>query len=195
MDIKTRLDTVVAEFNLLNSPFYQAWNKGELSTEHLATYAREYGAFISTLPLGWETQNDEETAEEEREHIELWEDFSKALNTKVTEASNTESKKLVALAKELFSERATALGALYAFEVQQPDTASSKLKGLQEHYSLDKISEPYFVEHSKNHHEAVKIIDRLSKLDTNEQDRAEIACKKMSKALWDTLGEIYSHSC
>ena len=90
-------------------------------------YAREYGAFISTLPKGWETLNDPETAEEETEHIDMWADFADGLNTQVSEAQVPQVNTLLETADKLFSDGETALGALYAFEAQQPETAKSKL--------------------------------------------------------------------
>ena len=54
MDYKQALDNKIADYNLLNHPFYQAWSAGELPVDALRSYAREYGAFISTLPKGWE---------------------------------------------------------------------------------------------------------------------------------------------
>ena len=50
MDYKQALDNKIADHNLLNHPFYQAWSAGELPVDALRSYAREYGAFISTLP-------------------------------------------------------------------------------------------------------------------------------------------------
>ena len=65
MNFKQALDSKIADYNLLKHPFYQAWSAGELSVEALRSYAREYGAFISTVPEGWEALNEIETAEEE----------------------------------------------------------------------------------------------------------------------------------
>src|SRR5258708_10612168 len=41
--------------DLLRHPFYQAWSAGTLAEGALATYAREYGAFIRALDCGWST--------------------------------------------------------------------------------------------------------------------------------------------
>ncbi len=79
MDIKTKLVRIIDEWNLLKHPFYQAWSSGTLPVEALRIYAREYGEFVAALPQGWETLKDHETANEEREHIQLWENFRIAL--------------------------------------------------------------------------------------------------------------------
>ena len=126
MDFKQTLDNKIADYNLLNHPFYQAWSAGELPVEVLRTYASEYGAFIATIPNGWKTIDDAEIAAEETEHIDMWADFANGLDTVVSEAKTPQVKTLLQTADELFSEPATALGALYAFEAQQPATAQSE---------------------------------------------------------------------
>ena len=95
MDFKQALDNKIADYNLLNHPFYQAWSAGELPVETLRSYAREYGAFISTVPIGWETLDETETAAEEIEHIDLWADFAAGLDTAVAEAQIPQVKALM----------------------------------------------------------------------------------------------------
>ncbi|MDE0086611.1 MAG: iron-containing redox enzyme family protein [Candidatus Poribacteria bacterium] len=195
MDFKQALDSKISEYNLLDHPFYQAWSAGELPIEALKCYAREYGAFISTLPKGWETLNDLETAEEETEHIDMWADFADGLNTEVSEAQIPQVKMLLETAVNLFSERETALGALYAFEAQQPETAKSKLAGLKEFYQLPEKVEPYFETHSHNEHEAEKLLEHIGALPLDSQEAVVQACEQMSSALWDALTGIHDAEC
>ncbi|MDE0323446.1 MAG: iron-containing redox enzyme family protein [Candidatus Poribacteria bacterium] len=195
MDFKQTLDSKIADYNLLNHPFYQAWSAGELPVEALRSYAREYGAFISMMPGGWETLNDAEIAAEETEHIDLWADFAAGLDTTVTEAQIPQVKALMETADELFSEPTTALGALYAFEVQQPATAQSKLRGLKAFYQLPKSVEPYFETHSHNEHEAEKLLAYIGALPSDSHGTVVQACEKMSAALWDALTGIHDAEC
>ena len=195
MDIKQALDSKISKYNLLQHPFYQAWSAGELPVDALKCYAREYGAFISTLPKGWETLNDAETAEEETEHIEMWQDFADGLDTEISEAQIPQVKALLDTADNLFSNSNTALGALYAFEVQQPETAKSKLTGLKEFYQLPDKVEPYFVTHSHNEHEAEKLLDLIDALPADSQEVVVEACEQMSRALWDALTGIHDAEC
>lgn len=58
MNLQTQLNDRIGGKALLKHPFYQAWESGELPVDALRTYAREYGAFIATMPQGWETLND-----------------------------------------------------------------------------------------------------------------------------------------
>ena len=195
MDFKQALDSKIADYNLLNHPFYQAWSAGELPVEALRSYAREYGAFISMMPEGWETLNDAEIAAEETEHIDLWADFAAGLDTTVTEAQIPQVKALMETADELFSEPTTALGALYAFEAQQPATAQSKLTGLKAFYQLPKSVEPYFETHSHNEHEAEKLLAYIGALPSDSYATVVQACEKMSAALWDALTGIHDAEC
>ena len=195
MDFKQALDSKIADYNLLNHPFYEAWSAGELPVETIRSYAREYGAFISTIPEGWEALDDVEIAKEEIEHIDLWADFAAGLDTAVGEAQIPQVKALMRTAHELFSERTTALGALYAFEAQQPATAQSKLMGLKAFYQLPKSVEPYFETHSHNEHEAEKLLKHIGTLPSDSHDTVVQACEKMSIALWDALTGIHDVEC
>ena len=195
MDFKQTLDNKISDYNLLDHPFYQAWSAGELPVEVLRTYAREYGAFIATIPNGWETIDDTEIAVEETEHIDMWADFASGLDTVVSEAEIPEVKALLQTADMLFAEPVTALGALYAFEAQQPATAQSKLVGLQAFYQLPKTVEPYFETHSHNEHEAEKLLERIGALPSESHAAVVQACEQMSAALWNALTGIQDAEC
>ncbi len=194
MDREQELNEIVEKWNLLKHPFYRAWSAGTLPVEALRVYAREYGAFIETLPQGWLTLNDSETAHEEKEHAKLWRDFCEALDARRGPPEIAQSGALTQSAKTFFLIPAGALGALYAFEVQQPATAKSKLDGLQKWYGLGEAGQRYFVEHSANWHEAGKILAQINDLPFDEQDQALEACAKMSEALWNALTGIYEQT-
>ena len=182
----------MSKWNLLQHPFYQAWSAGTLPIESLVTYAREYGAFIRLLPHAWEALDDAETAQEEREHADLWDDFATALGTRVDGQPLTiETQALTASARHLFSDPDTAAGALYAFEVQQPATAQSKLDGLRMHYNLPTNAESYFEIHSHNEVEAAKLLARIESFSPDDQSRSVKACGEMAERLWNALTGIY----
>jgi pyrroloquinoline-quinone synthase len=195
MNLKNQLGERIARKALLQHPFYQAWEAGELPVDALRSYAREYGAFIRNMPLGWETLGDSATANEERQHADLWQDFAEGLDTQIGAAELPGVAALVAASNKLFATRASALGALYAFEAQQPATAKSKLDGLRKHYSLPASAEPYFEVHATNEHEATKLLDQIAALSPAQQGEALAACEQMSAALWDALTDIYDTHC
>lgn len=186
-----RLLASVKAFSLSESEFYKAWSAGTLPQDALRLYAEEYGAFIATLPGAWKVQDDEETAHEEEEHIELWDRFAASIGTKRKEAGNVAMRALIAESGVLFSDPVTALGALYAFEVQQPETSVSKIEGLDRFYSDLKADQKYFEEHSRNHHEAEKLIERIGRLFPIDRERAMAACDRMSRSLRAALDGLY----
>lgn len=196
MSTKEALDLIIARRNLLEHPFYQAWSAGTLPVDALRTYAREYGAFIGVLPQAWESLKDPETAQEEREHAELWDDFAAALDTRVSlSAAVPEVQALVATAARLFRDPSSAAGALYAFEVQQPATARSKLDGLITYYHLPQAAEPYFKIHAHNEHEARKLLARIEAFSPEDQARSVQSCAEMAQSLWNALTGIYGEDC
>jgi pyrroloquinoline-quinone synthase len=191
--IALSLRAVIAKYDLLQHPFYQAWSAGTLPEASLATYAREYGAFIAVLDRGWETLGEKGSAQIERHHVGLWNDFARALGTKVTGTPNAKAvQALVDEAKHSFATPAQAAGALYAFEAQQPTTAHSKLEGLDTHYaSLPSGVRPYFEAHANESGEDVMLTDTIATMSASEQQAATLACERMSKALWDALTDIH----
>ena len=190
MELKQQLDSTISQWNLLTNPFYQAWSAGTLSTAALQTYAAEYGNFIALLPTAWQTLDDPETAQEETDHAEMWQQFTDSLQAQRDLPHLAESQQLVTTAQALFAEVPTAIGALYAFEVQQPETASSKLAGLRTHYQHLGASEAYFEVHTRNHHEAEKLLQRIYQLSEQDQQTTHAACETMSRSLWETLSAI-----
>lgn len=190
-----QFDAILEKWDLLKHPFYQAWSAGTLPLEALKVYAREYGAFIGTLHEGWNTLNDAATADEEREHTEMWKEFASALGAKVGEPEITQVAELVRVAHELFASSAAALGAMYAFEAQQPETAKSKLHGLKTHYALPSAVEAYFEVHSTNWRESEKIMKQIKVLSAQEKQQALAACEKMAASLWDALTGIHDKTC
>jgi pyrroloquinoline-quinone synthase len=195
MDQGRALTTIVEQWNLLKHPFYQAWSAGTLEVKDLQIYAREYGAFIKTLPQGWLVLDDPDTAEEENEHVEDWNAFTNDLGAETGVPQLPEAISLVQIAQKLFSQPSTALGALYAFEVQQPATAESKLNGLNKWYNINEAGKNYFKLHSKNWHESEKILTQINALSPDKQEIALEACANMSEALWDALSGIHKETC
>ena len=188
---KEILDQIIDEKCLLKHPFYQAWNMGTLKTEEIGLYATQYGEFIDTIAQGWEAAGDSEVAAEEREHAVLWTDFAHGLGASRPAAQRLpEIEQLVSLARSSFSNRAGALGALYAFEQQQPGTAQSKLDGLRKHYSIPAKAEVYFDIHKADFDEQAWLAEEIEKLSSEEYAQAEAACRQMATALWGGLDGV-----
>jgi len=189
-----RCDALVAARSLLGHPFYQAWSAGTLPVAALRDYAGEYGAFIATIADGWRTAGHDDIAAIEDGHAQVWsQTFARTLDTAVGSPEVAEVADLVAAAEELFGDRATALGALYAFEAQQPATARSKREGLVEHYpQLPRTAGLYFAIHEDDDAEPAMLAADMDALGPDEAERAVAACDRMTKALWDALGGVYA---
>ena len=187
MNLESRLQQSIDRWNLLESPFYEAWSAGTLPLEALRTYASEYGAFISLVPQGWESHNDTVIADEERAHVALWRRFAAALDTGISAPCLPAVQTLVTTAERLFSAKASALGALYAFEAQQPATAKSKLEGLRAYYRLPEAAEAYFIIHADDDSEPKLLLERMEQLSRQDRERAVEACREMCQALREAL--------
>ena len=189
-----QFDAEVARHSLLQHPFYVAWSMGTLPVPALKSYASEYGAFIAKISQGWLAAGEQEIARIEEEHHRVWEQsFAASLDTSIAAPQVKEAADLVALAGEMFGEYATALGALYAFEAQQPFTAQSKLKGLGEHYAqLPERCADYFRMHAADYDEPALLSAKIDALDPIERQRALEACERMSQALYRALSGIHA---
>jgi len=192
--LSTRCDAVIGAHALLRHPFYQAWSDGTLPVAALRDYAREYGAFIGTIGAGWDAIGEPRIAGIEEGHASVWRrTFAAGLETAVAEPQVPEVAQLVALSEALFAAPVTALGALYAFEAQQPKTAQSKLAGLRAHYTaLPAACGEYFRLHEHDDAEPALLAEKLDGLGPAEQAEALAACERMSRALYDALSGVYA---
>jgi pyrroloquinoline-quinone synthase len=184
-----RLDAIVAKHDLNEHPFYRAWRMGTLPRSALAAYAADYAPFIQSVEAGWRSLGDEDHARTEREHARLWDDFRSELGAPSASGSE-EARHLAIEARRAFADPVTSLGALYAFEAQQPRTARSKLDGLIEHYSLPEAAMAYFREHADDYGEQGRLAERAATLDEAGLARAECACEAIARAMWSALDGV-----
>jgi len=181
---------VFEQYNLLKHPFYLAWNEGRLTKEQMATYAAEYGSFIQLISEGWQVTGEQAIAKEEETHYLLWKKFAESLGTKASGATIKEVEELVNSVRKSFGSYAGALGALYAFEAQQPGTASSKLEGLKEHYIHWQANETYFDIHQADFEEPALLEEKINSLSKEEKLVAALACEETCSLLWNALTGI-----
>ncbi|HEY3779750.1 MAG TPA: iron-containing redox enzyme family protein [Fimbriimonadaceae bacterium] len=190
MDRLSKINAIVAQHDLNNHPFYQEWVNGTLPVEKLQAYAADYGHFIGTIAEGWESMGHAELAEEEREHEVLWQDFRNSIGAG-SDMQYVETEVLVDLALQEFAQTGKCVGALYAFEAQQPRTSASKLAGLEKFYSVDTAGKKYFEVHANDIRE-VEILDAaLLKMSDEEFGMASDSCEKICKAMWLALDGVY----
>ncbi len=136
---------------LLDHPFYQSWTKGEITLDQLAKYHSSYNEFIELMPKYWQkiiTSFNEESnfaksvVDDETAHIALWQTWKDKL-------PKTDSfPRMSDVINELDSmSNSELLGAIHAFEMQQPEVAETKKEGLMCHYGYEAAELKYFDEH------------------------------------------------
>jgi pyrroloquinoline-quinone synthase len=185
-----RLDEIVARHDINLHPFYRAWRAGMLPRRALASYASDYAPFIHAVEEGWRSLGDEEHALTEERHALLWDVFRSEVEEAGTTIPSEEARRLVSEARRAFSDPVTAVGALYAFEAQQPKTAKSKLDGLVEHYELPEAALAYFRAHADDYGEKSSLSARAATLDAAGLARAECACESVARAMWSALDGV-----
>jgi pyrroloquinoline-quinone synthase len=192
--MNTLFPEAFAQYNLLDHPFYLAWNKGTLTREQLAEYAVQYGQFIRLISEGWQKIGEPGIAKEEQEHYELWKQFGKSLQAEMNTSSFPEINELVNAVQKNNASYAGALGALYAFERQQPATAASKLDGLKKHYQRWNADETYFTIHASDFEEPALLEEKYHSLSISDKKVAEDACQQTCSLLWNALTGISEHA-
>ena len=156
-DVLSSLDELIQSRSILGHPFYQAWQRGDLTREQLAVYARVYYPHVAAFPGYLEAaiahapdpvvraelaRNLADELAQPKPHMELWLDFAEELGLERLEvASQTPPAATAAVIgtfQRLTGENtANALAALYAYESQQPEVSRQKMDGLRQHYGIE----------------------------------------------------------
>ena len=159
-DFIQKLDTAIQQRHLLQHPFYQMWNEGKLSLSMLQEYAQEYYLQVKEFPTYVSATHSncddleirqmllENLIEEERganNHPELWVRFGEALGVsrEAMEQRQPLEKTIASVKtlKQLARDENPAIGmaALYAYESQIPEVATTKITGLKEFYGIESV--------------------------------------------------------
>lgn len=173
VDVETvlaNLDALIASRSILEHPFYQAWSKGELTVEQLRTYAGYYFPHVDAFPSYLETTlagateasvraeiaaNLREELAEPAPHNELWLDFAEGCGADRaavrTASALPGAEHIVSTFTNLAAtSTASGLAALYAYESQQPEVATTKAHGLREFYGISAEAPlAYFTVHAE----------------------------------------------
>ena len=163
------MDLINAEIeknSLLKHKFYQMWQEGKLTLEHLAGYSKEYYQLVKNVPHLVENtliNNKSEkydnlirsNLDEERDHIEPWIRFASSLNVRFEDLKDYSGEpstrkavdSLLTISKASFEE---GVASLYAFEKELPQISETKSKGLKQFYNkVDDDSHRYFTIHKE----------------------------------------------
>jgi len=212
--IADEVDRLIEERSLLKHPFYQAWQRGDLSLDDLRSYAAQYyhhvlafpqyvsGAHASCPDQGARQELLENLIEEERgdeNHPELWLRFGDALGlgreAVVQEALLPETARLIDTYRDVtkngsFAQAATAL---YCYESQVPEVAKQKIAGLQKFYGIDgERGLQFFVVHigaDEWHAEVGR--NFIAQYGETEPEAVRETARHCLDALWGFLDGVY----
>src|SRR5215475_3487198 len=214
-ELLAKIDAAIAEKNLLKHPFYQDWQMGKLSREALQLYAAQYYRHVEAFPkhlrvLAARTEGPirdivlENLAEEEdpvRPHPKLWRDFAATLGVNEEDITCCPSlpgtQAVVETFREIVGDRpvAEAVAALYAYESQVPEIATTKIDGLKKFYG---VTEPKGLAYFEVHEEADKEHRAAWRewLGANANGNAEAILASTNEALdalWGALSAVHSN--
>ena len=192
-----QLDAKIQEKHLLNHPFYETWNAGELSHEAIKEYSAQYFKHVSSFPrylssihsncddlktrqMLLDNLIDEERGSEN--HPELWMRFAESMGNSRKSVENKKAMKeieeLVATFYSLSKSEQyhVGLAALYCYESMQPEISETKKDGLQKFYGIkDEKALKFFTVHmhaDKWHREVVRNL--LAELSDTKEKQGEI---------------------
>ena len=216
-ELLKKVDAAIAEKNLLKHPFYQDWQAGKLSREALQLYAAQYYKHVEAFPkhlrvLAARTEGtlreliQENLAEEEnptRPHPKLWRDFAGAVGVSENEVTSSSplpgTKAVVQKFREICGDRpvAEAVAALYAYESQVPEIATTKIEGLKRFHSVKSPEGlAYFTVHEqadKAHRAAWR--GWLEEHASGDEEQILKTTNEALDALWGVLDAVHNKKC
>jgi len=212
-ELLAKIDAAIAEKHLLKHPFYQDWQMGRLSREALQLYAAQYYRHVEAFPkhlrvLAARTEGPirnvilENLAEEENPsnpHPKLWRDFAAAVGVGEDDITSCPAlpgaQAVVETFREIAGDRtvAEAVAALYAYEAQVPEIASTKIAGLKKYYGVtSREGLAYFEIHEeadKLHREAWR--NWLLEHTEGSEDEILATANEALDALWRLLDAVH----
>jgi len=214
--VKQQLDDVIARYDLLKHPFYQAWSCGHLSKTEIADYAAAYyhhveafprylESFAKALPEGeLKAMVQEHQADEEgkgqfagQAHGDMWLDFARGMGAERETVMTIEKPQEIENLIQLFDDAATsgstarALAAFYTYESQTPRVAADKATWLKKWYESDESTCRYFDLHAnydvEHANDWAKCIEDVLEQKPEEMPVVIDQVEKTAKALWTVL--------
>jgi pyrroloquinoline-quinone synthase len=208
-----KIDAAIAGKSLLKHPFYQDWQMGKLSRETLQLYAAQYYRHVEAFPkhlrvLAARAEGPirdmvlENLAEEENPaspHPKLWRDFAASLGVNEEDITCCPSlpgtQAVVETFREIVGDRsvAEAVAALYAYEAQVPEIATTKIDGLKKFYGVTSSKGlAYFTVHEeadKAHRDAWR--NWLEQHAHGEDEEILATTNEALDALWGALDAVH----
>jgi pyrroloquinoline-quinone synthase len=208
-----QIDAAIAGKSLLNHPFYQDWQAGKLSREALQLYAAQYYRHVEAFPrhlrvlaartegplLGLIRENLAEEEDPAGAHPKLWRDFAAAVGVGEDDITCCPAlpgtQAVVQKFREICGDRpvAEAVAALYAYESQVPEIATTKIDGLKKFYGVDRPEGlAYFTVHEeadKAHRAAWR--RWLEEHAEGNDEEILVTTREALDALWGALDAVH----
>jgi len=208
-----KIDAVTAKKSLLKHPFSQDWKMGKLSRESLQLYAAQYYRHVEAFPkhlrvLAARTEGPirdvilDNLAEEEnpsQPHPKLWRDFAASLGVNEEDITCCPAlpgtQAVVETFREIVGDRtvAEAVAALYAYEAQVPEIATTKIAGLRKFYGINSQKGlAYFAVHEeadKGHRAAWR--GWLEEHAQGDEEEILATTNQALDALWGALDAVH----
>jgi pyrroloquinoline-quinone synthase len=213
--VVSQLKAIVRERSVLQHPFYQAWQKGEVPMGVLREYAGQYYPHVLAFPtylsavhancpdLAVRQQILENLVEEERgdkNHPELWLRFAEGLGMTRKEVLAKRPLKSTKNLVDTFQDKTrnsafpAGMAAMFAYEWQIPGVSQTKMDGLKQFYGVkDARSLEFFRAHiglDEIHSEvAARIIAKNAKA-PSERREVYKAATAVADAYWGFLDGV-----
>ena len=202
MDASTwdRIERSRERWDVLRHPFYQRWSAGELTADELARYSGQYRHAVTAiaelsasaaeaLPERPELRDH---ADEERDHVALWDGFVEATGGDAGDAPTPETAECVR-AWTAPGEVGEELVRLYAIESGQPAISRTKRAGLVDRYGYaDGEATAYFREHcTRDVEHAAEVRELIEEVaSTEDSDRLVASAESAFRANWRLLDGV-----
>lgn len=203
--IAAAISSSVSGRRLLDHPYYRAWQEGELTLEDLQTYAEQYRHFERSLPevladaaarmaAGEARSLVEANLDDEltnpRPHLELFEDFGRAVGAAAEVEPSSAMAGIVDLYRGAVTEGPVALLAVVgAYEAQAAEIAATKASALESRYGIDRTGTSFWSVHSviEEQHSAWTV-EALDDLDAAGSEVGDWS-RRSAEAWWRFLDE------
>jgi pyrroloquinoline-quinone synthase len=193
-----RIDERCQRWNVLKHPFYARWSEGDLTREELARYAGQYRHAVQALAdmTATAAQHHESLtahAEEEAEHVGLWDEFAKATGNTGGDEPNLQTRACVGTWTSENDGLIGTLARMYAIERAQPEVSRVKREGLVDLYGYeDGPATAYFELHERLDVEHADEVRELLEEIAGEHDEHAIldAAESAVRANWRLLDGV-----